>query len=286
MFQRRLPAILGACLVLTATSPAPRIVSTSPGVTEILFALGIGDRLAGVTNFCRYPPEAARIPRIGTFLDPNLEVIASMKAGLVIIIANPINLGARLRLMRQNVLEVDTLTVDGIYAAIMTIARATGVEDRGRHLTDRMRRDLALIRMRTVKLPRTRMAFIIGREPGTLEGLIAAGRTSYLGSLIDIAGGENIFRDAVSAYPKISLEEMLHRNPEVIIDMGDTSHVVGVTEAHKRRVVALWSRYPSIPAVKARRVHAVANDIFVVPGPRMVEAARAFARLLHPEAVP
>ncbi|MEO8027384.1 MAG: cobalamin-binding protein, partial [Bryobacteraceae bacterium] len=105
-----------------------------------------------------------------------------------------------------------------------------------------------------------------------------------LNELIELAGGTNIFKDAVASYPAISLEEVLARNPEVIIDMGDMAQTVGVTDAHKRGVVKLWSRFPSIAAVRGGRVFAVASDIFVVPGPRIAEAVREFARMLHPEA--
>jgi iron complex transport system substrate-binding protein len=128
------------------------------------------------------------------------------------------------------------------------------------------------------------MLFLVGRSPNALEGLIAAGRASYLNELITVAGGVNIFRDAPTAYPKVSLEEILARDPEVIVDMGEMARTAGVTEADKQRVLRLWDRYPSLTAVRTRHVFAVAADIFVVPGPRMVEAAREFARMLHPEA--
>jgi len=127
--------------------------------------------------------------------------------------------------------------------------------------------------------------FVIGRTPGALEGLMAVGPSSYLNELMEIAGGENIFEEAAAAYPKVSLEEILARDPEVIIDMGEMADTVGVSEADKRRVEALWKRYPAITAVADDRVFAVASDIFVVPGPRMVQAAQEFFRMLHPEPV-
>ncbi len=116
-----------------------------------------------------------------------------------------------------------------------------------------------------------------------LEDLIAAGAGSYLGELIALAGGVNVFGDAPVPYSKIGLEEILARNPDVIIDMGEMAQTVGVTEAQKREVVALWSRYPKLRAVEKGRVFAVASDIFVVPGPRVTEAARQIAAMLHPE---
>jgi iron complex transport system substrate-binding protein len=147
-----------------------------------------------------------------------------------------------------------------------------------------MRSSLAVIRQKVAHLPKRRIVFIVGRTPGRIEDLIAAGSGSHLNELIEIAGGRNILRDSSAAYAKIGLEELLARNPEVIVDMGEMSQTVGVTEADKRAVVALWSRYPAIAAVRQHRVFAVASDIFVVPGPRVVDAAREFAHMLHPEA--
>jgi iron complex transport system substrate-binding protein len=126
------------------------------------------------------------------------------------------------------------------------------------------------------------MMFIVGRAPGRIEDVIAVGRASYLNGLIELAGGDNILKDAVAPYPKVGLEEILARNPQVIVDMGDMSQTANVTESHKRAVVALWRAYPSIDAVRRARVFAVASDIFTVPGPRMAEAARAFAEMLRP----
>ncbi|MCP5119128.1 MAG: ABC transporter substrate-binding protein, partial [bacterium] len=123
-----------------------------------------------------------------------------------------------------------------------------------------------------------------GRTPQALEALMAVGRASYLNVLMEIAGGENVLRDAASAYPRISLETVLSEDPEVIVDMGEMANTVGVSDQDKRRVVELWQRYPAIAAVRDKRVYAVASDIFVVPGPRMVDAAIAFARMMHPEA--
>ncbi len=101
--------------------------------------------------------------------------------------------------------------------------------------------------------------------------------------MIDLAGGENVFRDASAAYPEVSLEEVIARNPDVIVDMGDMGDDTAVTAEHQRDVVALWQRLPSVEAVKQHRVFAVAPDNYVVPGPRVVDAARAMFNMLHSE---
>jgi iron complex transport system substrate-binding protein len=128
--------------------------------------------------------------------------------------------------------------------------------------------------------------FVVGRAPARIEDIIVTGRASYLNDIIQVAGGRNIFTDSIAPYPKVGIEEILARNPEVIVDMGDMTDTAEVTDERKRSVVALWDRYPSLRAVKNHRVYAVASDIFVVPGPRMVDAAREFARMLHPGVKP
>lgn len=283
MVSRRAACLLVFAAGALAAQPR-RIVSTAPSITEVLYALGLGDRVAGVTTFCRYPPEAMKKPKIGTYLEPDLEMIASLSPDLVIIQNNPVHLGERLEALKLKVLEVNYETPAAVYGAIRKIGDAAGVSSRAAELAERLQREMEAIRVRAARLPRRSAMFVVGRTPQTLTGIIVVGRAPYLNELIATAGGANVFSKAQAPYPNVTLEEILSRNPEVIIDMGDMSNTVGVTEEHKRAVVALWNRYPALAAVREHRVFAVASDIFVVPGPRIVEAAAAFARMLHPEA--
>ncbi|MCC7174765.1 MAG: ABC transporter substrate-binding protein [Bryobacterales bacterium] len=262
-----------------------RIVSTAPSITEMLYALGLGGRVAGVTTFCRYPPEAAAKPKIGNYLRPNAETILSLRPDLVIVESSMLHQNGALSRLGLNLLEVNDSTVDGIYQSVRSIGRAAGVPARAEQVCSRTKRELEGLRERTRNLPRLRVLFVVGRTPGRLEDLIAAGAGSYLGELIELAGGRNAFHDAVVPYSRVSLEEVLSRNPDVIIDMGEMARAGGVSEEEKRGVAALWGRNPTLRAVRSGRVFAVASDIFVVPGPRVAEAARRIAALLHPEAV-
>jgi iron complex transport system substrate-binding protein len=277
----RLLIVLLAVTPLIGAQPR-RIISTAPSITETLYALGLGDRVAGVTTYCDFPPEARLKPKIGTYVEPNLERIASLRPDLVIIQKNPIQLGAKLERLNLRVLEVSHDTVDDVYKTIQRIGEAAGASETARRLVAKMQMDLEAIRRAAAAHQPRRMMFIVGRAPERIEDLIAVGRASYLNGLIEIAGGKNIFKDAVAPYPKVGMEEVLARDPEVIVDMGDMSQTENVTEAHKRAVVQLWRAYPSIAAVRNGRVFAVASEIFTVPGPRMVEAARAFAEMLRP----
>jgi iron complex transport system substrate-binding protein len=283
MVNQRRTVVLFLLAAVALAQPPQRIVSTAPSITELLYALGLGDRVVGVTRFDRYPPEAQSKPKIGDYTSPNLEAIASLRPDLVIIQTNPVRLAERLGTLRLKVLEVDQENIAKLYNSFRVIGDATGASAEAARLVDSVRAQLDAIRARTARLPRTRIMFVVGRSPNRLDGLIVVGRASYLNEIIELAGGQNVFQDAVAAYPEVSLEEVLARNAETIVDMGDMADTVGVTDAHKQDVVALWGRLSSVTAVKQKRVHAVAADIFVVPGPRVVDAAQAFLEMLHPE---
>lgn len=171
-----------------------------------------------------------------------------------------------------------------IYKSIETIAAAAGEPAAGVTLERRLREELARIEARTRTLPRRRVLFLVGRNPGTLQGMIAVGGGTYIGELIRIAGGVNAVGDAGPAYPNVSLETVLSRNPEVIVDRGDMAQESKQSAAHEAAVKALWQSLGSVDAVKHGRVYPVSDDYWVVPGPRMVDAARALARFIHPEA--
>jgi len=261
-----------------------RIVSTAPSITELLYALGLGDRVVGVDRFSRYPAEALRKPKIGDYANPNLEAIAALRPDLVIIPINPVKLAERLGVLRLKVLELDQESIAKLYDSIRMVGQETGATAAAAKLSATMRAQLEAVRARAAPLKKTRMMFVVGRTPNRLDGLIVVGQASYLNEIIALAGGENVFHDAVAAYPGVSLEEVLARNPDVIVDMGDMADTVGVTEEHKRDVTSLWERLSSVAAVKQHRVYAVASDVYVIPGPRLVDAAKAFLEMLHPEA--
>jgi iron complex transport system substrate-binding protein len=237
----------------------------------------------GVDRFSRYPPEALRKAKVGDYVNPNLETIASLRPDLVIIPTNPAKLAERLAVLRLKVLEIDQESIAKLYESFRVIGQATGAEAQAAQLSATVRGQLEAVRARAAPLRKTRMMFVVGRTPNRLDGLIVVGQASYLNEIIALAGGENVFRDAVASYPGVSLEEVLARNPDVIVDMGDMADTVGVTEEHKRDVISLWERLSSVAAVKQRRVYAVASDVYVVPGPRVVGAAKAFFEMLHPE---
>ena len=262
-----------------AADPA-RIVSTSPSITETLFALGLGDRVVGVSTYCRYPQAALRLPKVGTLLRPDAELIARLRPDLVIVHAGPHTVPQQLSALGIASITVDRGTLAGVYSSIRAIGAAAGVADRAARLVAELEARLAAVQRAALTRSSRKVLVIVGRQPGTLADLIAVGRGSYLNDLVTIAGGVNVLDDPrLPEYPRISMETVIRLDPDVIVDAGDMGET---EEEHRRRqptTERLWRQQLHVRAAQAGAVHAVTSDAFVVPGPRVVEAAETLAAL-------
>ena len=267
--------------VAAAAAPPARIVSTAPSFTETVFALGAGERLIAVSTYCHYPATVEKLPRVGDYLNPNVEAIARLKPDLVLVHAEQKQILAQLNGLGLRTLALRNTSLEETMRSVREIGAAIGLPEKGSALESDLRARLAAIGKRHAGQTPRSLLFIVGRTPARLDGMIAVGRGSFLNDLIRAAGGRNVLADSPVTYPKISLEAVLRLAPDAIVDMGDMAATTGVTEAHKRSVVRLWETQPGIRAVAQKKVFAVAADIFVVPGPRVVEAAEAFAAMLY-----
>ena len=267
--------------IVCAEGPA-RIVSTSPSITETLFALGLGSRVVGVSTFCRYPAEVATLPKVGTFLRPDAEVIARLRPDLVIVHAGPHDVPRQLMAVGVRSITVDRGTLPSVYSSIRAIGAAAGAGDRAERLVAELQRRLQQVRAAVAGRAPKKVLLLVGRRAGTLTDLIAVGRGSYLSDLVDVAGGVNVVGgDGLPEYPHISMESVIRLAPDVIVDAGD----MGDTPADRARrytaTMQLWNGQKNVTAVRAHGVHPVTSDAFVVPGPRVVEVAETLAAWLH-----
>jgi iron complex transport system substrate-binding protein len=280
-----LRVVLALLAALPLFAQPTRIVSTSPSITEMLYALGLGPKVVGVTAYCDYPAEARSKPHIGTFLQPDYERILALRPDLVLVIKNPAGVVDRLRSLGLRAEELDQDTVEGILKSIDAIGRMTGTGPRAAKLTAEIRESLQRVRRQAANRPRRSVLFLVGRAPGTLQNMVGAGPGTFLDELLTLAGGRNILASSPIPYPKVSLEQILASDPGVIIDMGDYAHGKAIDAERTRNELALWAPLTRLSAVRSRRLHAVTASYFVVPGPRMTLAAADFLRYLHPEAV-
>ena len=263
-------------MFLFALSPH-RIISVAPAITEILFALGAGDQVVGDTTYCNYPEAAKTKPRIGGFTTPSVEAILALRPDEVIMTKKRPDVAQKLRQTGIDVLEVEPDNLSGIYESIRLISDKIGEPASGQALIQSIRKELEAAAVGAGTGPKPRVLFVIGRTPGTVLDLIAVGSGSYLSELVGLAGGENVFADASVPYPQVGMEEVIRRNPDVIIDMG---HNEMLTETQKQTVKDLWSKYSFLRAVKNNRVFPISADYFVTPGPRVVQAVRDIRQML------
>ena len=254
-----------------------RIVSVAPSITETLFALGAGDEIVGVTTYDKYPEAAKAKPKIGGYTTPDLEAILVKHPDLVFMMKSRPDIAKKLRSAGIDVVELQPEDLAGIYEEIQTIAGKIEVPERGRALVESIDKEVHSGAAGTAAGRKPTVLFIVGRTPGSISGLIAVGRGSYLNELIDFAGGTNIFADAVTPYPQVGLEDIIHLDPDIIIDMG---HDEMVSESQKQAVKQLWQKYNFLRAVKRGAVFPVSADYFVSPGPRVGLAVRDLRKMI------
>jgi iron complex transport system substrate-binding protein len=268
---------------VASAAPPARIISLAPSVTEVLFALGLGDRVAGVTSFCRYPPEAARLPQVGGYLDLNLEAIVGLDPDLVVLIQDHDAARARLDELGVPTLQVDQADLDGILRSIEEIAARCSVPERGAELVAAISGRLEAVERRVAGLPRPRTLAVVGREVGTgsITTVWVAGPATFYDDVIRLAGGANAAEPSPVLYPELSREGLYHIDPDVIVDLLADLDERGVAA---EAAAADWQQLAALRAVRSGRVHALRHELTVVPGPRVAELVEEVAQALHPEA--
>ncbi|MGA7234666.1 MAG: helical backbone metal receptor [Bryobacteraceae bacterium] len=268
---RLFTALVTLLLTLSTWAQPRRIVSTFPSVTETLFALGIGDRVVGVSTYCRYPPAVLALPKIGTYTKPDVEKIALLRPDLVIIQRGAPGLADRLSAVGLRCLPVKVGSLDEVYSMILDIGAAAGVQDKASSLNEQIRSRLESIRHEHILRQRIPVLMVVGRTPGLLTNLIAVGSSTYLEELLQIAGGVNVLGDTAIAYPHISLETVVRLNPNVILDMSMMGEAgePGPREEHLRQS---WLAHKELAAVRNGMVFGLTSETLVTPGPRVVDA--------------
>ena len=251
---------------------AARIVSLSPSVTETLFALGAGPQVVGVSQYCDYPPAARELPRVGSYLEPNIEAIIGLRPTLIIGAWTSSDLPAfeSLTTMGYTTLIVKDNSLDQIEQSIWQIGQRTGHAEAARGLITKITTHLAEVRQRLEGVKPCRVLMVVGHQP-----MIAVGRGTFLDELLRIAGGRNIADKAAGDWPHLSIEYIVAMKPEVILDgeMGDDPTVPD----------RFWSRYSTIPAVRSHRIYGYPEDPTLRPGPRVWQSLDILVARIHPQ---
>lgn len=291
---RRLAGFLAAAALLIATDrmypgrmagaaaeDPRRIISLVPATTEMLFAMGAGDRLAGVSSYDRFPPEVERLPRVGGLLDPDVERILSLKPDLVIVYDTQTDLKRQLERAQVPIFSYVHRGLPDITETMRALGGRIGAKAAADQAAARIEQQLDAIARRVAGLQRPKTLLVFGREQGTLRRVTASGGYGFLHDVLVLAGGTDALGDLSRQSVDMSTEMILMRAPEVIIELHYGDSVKPEIFDAERRV---WNALASVPAVKNQRVYLLDGLEFVVPGPRIVIAAERIARTLHPEA--
>ncbi|MEW5855714.1 MAG: helical backbone metal receptor [Myxococcota bacterium] len=271
------PSPLGYHRDLPPRRAPARIVSLAPSVTEMVFALGAGSRLVGVTRFCDVPVEATRLPKVGGFADASLEAILGLKPDLVIAVRAEGNRKVADRLVDLGVpvLVVPGTTLADVFTALRMIGDALNVGDAAGKLRASIQAELDEVRRRVSGLPPTRVLLLYDHRP-----LIVAGPGSFGHELLTLAGGDNACVQGAVPYPTMNVEAVIACAPRMILD----ASMGGRDDDKGAQARALFSRYASIPAVRENKVLAIPGGALMRPGPRVGQDVRTLAMLMHPEA--
>lgn len=259
--------------------PPARIVSLSPNITEILFALGLDEKIVAVSGDSDYPPQAAGKVKIGTFWQPDIEAVIAAKPDLVITeyFEQQKAIAESLSRLGYKILSLKIEKIDGLRAAIRQIGDAAGCRVQADGLDAAITKDMDGFRAanRTLSGKRVRVLWVVQNEP-----VRAAGRNTFIDELIELAGGENAIGETLQQYPSVSTEELLNCAAEVIIISGMGKEDLSLQQ---ERAKSIWSRWPSLPAVKSGRIFVVDPDTVVRLGPRFCHGIDMIRKHLYPD---
>ncbi|MCU0913638.1 MAG: helical backbone metal receptor [Planctomycetes bacterium] len=253
-----------------------RLVSMAPNITEVLFALGVGEKLVGVTRDSDYPPAARTKPEVGTFWQPSLEAVIGAKPDLVIAqtFEQHRELARRLQRIGYRCLAVDIETIDGLFEGITILGDATGTPEPARALSADIRLAIVRIQKAIAALPRVRVLWVVQREP-----LRVAGRDTFINEMIELAGGVNAIGPTLHIYPPVGAEQVIAARPDVIVE---PAMVPGALDEQRRQAFSYWRRYTNVPAVTNDRIYVIEGDLVSRLGPRLHLGIELIARCLWP----
>lgn len=246
-----------------------RIISLAPSITETLFAIGAGKQVAGVTDFCNYPPEARLKDRVGGMTNPSIETIVGLKPDLIVV-----SMEGNVREDFNKLLEIgapvfvsNPRTLSGIHKSIRDIGLLTGHADSSLRLVRAMQRSEDSIR--SLATVTKHVLLIVSLHP-----LIVVGSRTFLTELLELAGGENIAGSSPSTYPTLSREAVVAANPDLIIVMKDALSNID-------ELIRLFPEWKTLRAFQEHKVFHIDSDMVSRPGPRAVEALIHLHRIIH-----
>jgi iron complex transport system substrate-binding protein len=268
---------------LTLISPPRRIVSLAPSNTEILFAIEAGDKVVGVTRYCNYPYnftawiEAGNMTSIGSYYNPTIEPIVALEPDLILSTQKSLESTENLRNLGYNVLVLAPKNVSDVLDNIILVGKATDNYNEAVAIESELRQRIDTITNQAADATSTPKVY----NEVWADPLKAAGPETFIDELITLAGGMNIFHDATTDYPNISYEEVVEKDPDVMVFPGE---YMGV-EHYFEDIDPIKDRpgWDIISAVQNDRIYEINSDLISRASPRLAEALEILAKMIHPE---
>jgi iron complex transport system substrate-binding protein len=244
-----------------------RVISLSPNLTEMIYDMGAQDQLVGDTDYCKFPPEAQKKEKIGGWVNPNIEKMVSLKPDLIVALKFHDKAVNTLKKLKMNVVVLNCDSVEDILASYSQLGKLLGHEKQAEAARQSLVARLEKIKQRAKGKKPVAVLFVVGRTPGTVDQVYAVGGKNFINELIEMAAGVNVMVDAMTGYPLVSKEELIQRNPDLIVD-SVLSHEL---KARKVENQSAWDQMPVLKAVQQKHVYYFLDEDFLIPGPSMVK---------------
>jgi iron complex transport system substrate-binding protein len=244
-----------------------RVISLSPNLTEMIYDMGAQDQLVGDTDYCKFPSDAQKKEKIGGWVNPNIEKMVSLKPDLIVALKFHDKAVNTLKKLKMNVVVLNCDSVEDILASYSQLGKLLGHEKQAEAARQSLIARLEKIKQRAKGKKPVAVLFVVGRTPGTVDQVYAVGGKNFINELIEMAGGVNVMVDAMTGYPLVSKEELIQRNPDLIVD-SVLSHEL---KARKVENQSAWDQMPVLKAVQQKHVYYFLDEDFLIPGPSMVK---------------
>jgi iron complex transport system substrate-binding protein len=265
-------------LIGAAAQPQPRrIVSLVPALTEMLFAIGAGPAVVGVSSYDQFPPEVKTLPRVGALLDPDTERILSLKPDLVVTYGSQVDLQMQMKRAAVPTFDYRHGGLDHLLVTLRGLGQRTGRAAEAHKVAAAIQSRIDAIKSSVSGKPRPRTLLVFSRDPRALRNVYVSGGVGFLHDMLVIAGGQGVFADVKRESVQATTETILARAPEVILELRADE----MSGKELEDEMAAWSRLAAVPAVKNKRIHFITGGQMTVPGPRVADGIERMVEALH-----